>query len=184
MRSARWIMAVAIVGVLGSAEGATAKAPPDAHARLGALLDDHWEWTLRENPALATEVGDTRYDDRLEDLSTEAIARRRAAERDFQTRAHAIDRARLAPADQLTLDLFLDQIDAAVEGQRFPSELLQLNQMHGVHTELADLAMVIPRRDAADLERFIRRIEAYRRWSSRRRRSCARASSAGSRRRA
>src|SRR5688572_27163903 len=87
--------------------------PPDEHARLWALFDAHWQWTLAENPALATEIGDVRYDDRLDDLSPEAIARRQKAERDFQQQARAIVRARLSPADQLHYDLFVDQINTS-----------------------------------------------------------------------
>jgi uncharacterized protein (DUF885 family) len=158
---ARVIMVVVAVGALARAGGAAPKAPADEHARLWALFDEHWEWTLRESPGEATEVGDSRYDDRLEDLSPSAIERRKAAEREFQKRAHAIQRARLTPADQLNLDLFIDQIDAAVEAQRFPSELMPMTQIYGVHSQLADLARLIARRDVADLERFVKRIEAF-----------------------
>jgi hypothetical protein len=36
---------------------------PDA-AKLRALFDEEWQWTLREYPEFATAVGDSRYNDK------------------------------------------------------------------------------------------------------------------------
>ncbi|HEY5611407.1 MAG TPA: DUF885 domain-containing protein, partial [Thermoanaerobaculia bacterium] len=43
---------------------------------------------------------------------------------------------------------------------RFPEELIQVTQMGGVHSELAELAQMIPRFRAKDYEDFIKRLEA------------------------
>jgi len=43
---------------------------------LNRLLTDEWEYTLRTQPELATQVGDNRYNDRLSDFSDKAIAGR------------------------------------------------------------------------------------------------------------
>ncbi|HWI69640.1 MAG TPA: hypothetical protein VNS88_14905, partial [Nitrospiraceae bacterium] len=43
-------------------------------AELKRLLNDEWEYTLRTEPELATNVGDERYNDRLSDFSDKAIA--------------------------------------------------------------------------------------------------------------
>ena len=43
-------------------------------AELRRLLADEWEYTLRTQPELATQVGDDRYNDRLSDFSDKAIA--------------------------------------------------------------------------------------------------------------
>ncbi len=43
-------------------------ANPEA-AKLLALFDEEWQWTLREYPEFATGVGDDRYNDKLTDLS-------------------------------------------------------------------------------------------------------------------
>ncbi len=136
-------------------------AAADESARLRGLLDERWEWTMKEYPTFATAIGDRRYDDKLDDLSLAAIERRKVQTRDTLERAKKIDRKGLPAAEQVHYDLFVRNLEEAVEGQRFPSEVLQINQMYGVHRELADLAEVIPRANVADLERFIKRIEAY-----------------------
>src|ERR1017187_5450048 len=43
-------------------------------ADLNRLLSEEWEYTLRTEPELATQVGDNRYNDRLSDFSDKAIA--------------------------------------------------------------------------------------------------------------
>ncbi len=42
-------------------------------AELNRLLAEEWEYTLRTQPELATQVGDDRYNDRLSDFSDKAI---------------------------------------------------------------------------------------------------------------
>ena len=46
----------------------------ERRSELNRLLADEWEYTLRTEPELATQVGDNRYNDRLSDLSDKAIA--------------------------------------------------------------------------------------------------------------
>lgn len=136
-------------------------AAADERARLHALFDEAWEWRLEQDPFFATVVGDRRYDDRLEDLSFAAIERRKAHDREMLGRIKAIDRAKLPPDDRVHYDLFLRNVAERVEGQRFPSELLLLDQMGGVHKDLADLAELVPRARVSDYESFIKRIEKY-----------------------
>ncbi|HYV84483.1 MAG TPA: DUF885 domain-containing protein [Patescibacteria group bacterium] len=124
------------------------------------LLERDWEWRLREYPILATLVGDPRYDDRWSDVSLEAHDRRGGYYRDLQKRARAIDRRALSPAARMDLDLFLYETGLTVDGLRFHDEMLPLNQMSGIHQEVADLMGLAPRRTAADLENVAARLAA------------------------
>ena len=128
--------------------------------RLHALFDQEWEWGLQEYPTFATYVGDPRYDDRLGDISSEALERRKQHARELVRKIEAIDRSKLSPDDQLNYDLFLYGVKESIEGQQFPQEFLQINQMGGVHADIADLAQNIPRRTVKDYENFISRLEA------------------------
>jgi uncharacterized protein (DUF885 family) len=133
----------------------------DESARFRALLDEEWEWTLRDQPTFATHVGDARYDDKLDDESFEAIDRRKAHDRALLEKLRGFDRTKLAEADRLSFDLFQRRAQRDVDEQRFPDELLALDQMGGVYSELAELAEQIPRKSAADLDRFLKRIDAF-----------------------
>jgi uncharacterized protein (DUF885 family) len=128
---------------------------------LQTLLRDEWEWRLREFPTYATYVGDRRYDDRLEEMSLDAIERRKGERRALLDRALAIDPAALAEDDRLNYDLILGELRLEIDGHRFPSELLAVNQMSGVHQELAELALFAPRGRAEDFHNFVGRIRDY-----------------------
>ena len=66
-------------------------------SELKQLLADEWEYTLRTQPELATQVGDNRYNDRLSDLSDKAIAddleHSRTSLRRFRQRRAGLDAA-------------------------------------------------------------------------------------------
>ena len=124
-------------------QGATAAESPwrDEAARgvtdpaLAALLHDHWEHAMAQWPTWATELGDHRYDDRLADQSWAAVERRRETNRGFLGRARAIDAAALSEADQTTLALLTDELEASEQETVCETELWSLSAMHNPLTE-------------------------------------------------
>jgi uncharacterized protein (DUF885 family) len=76
--------------------------PGDAADRLDALATAYWEETLEASPVFATSLGDHRYDDRLPDLSPEALAARRRRLRDQLDAVEALAPDGLAPAARVT----------------------------------------------------------------------------------
>lgn len=135
--------------------------PNVAAESLKALLDEEWEWRLREFPTYATYVGDRRYNHRLEEMALGAVERRKRERRALLDRALRIDREELGENDRLDYDLILGELQLEVDGHRFPSELMPVNQMAGVHQELAELALFAPREKRDDFESFIARIREY-----------------------
>jgi uncharacterized protein (DUF885 family) len=130
-------------------------------ATLNKLIDEEWQWQLRDDPESATYNGERGHDDRLTDRSVLAYQRRRAHNRETLQRVEAIDRTKLSADDQLNYDLFLLQAKMAVEGDRFPYELVPLNQMDGLYSLLGELAQKIPRDTVKDHENFLTRLRAF-----------------------
>ncbi len=95
--------------VLGSAAGAH-------DARLAGLLRRHWDWRMRLDPVWATQLGDHRFDDRLDDHSAAAEERAHAEERAFLDEAHALDGGSLSPADRVHLQLFEQMLEGDIAG--------------------------------------------------------------------
>ncbi len=62
---------------------------------LDALVSSEWEYQLSEYPDFATQVGDPRYNDKLVDLSPEAVAKRKAHSTEALKKVNAVDRAKL-----------------------------------------------------------------------------------------
>ncbi|HEY0155793.1 MAG TPA: DUF885 domain-containing protein [Thermoanaerobaculia bacterium] len=140
--------------------GAVFAAPAESQ-KLHKLLEEEWEWQLRDNPEGATTLGDRRYDALLTDRSAAAFARRREHDRETLRRIKAIDRSKLSADDQLNYDLFLLQTESAVEEGRFPNEVATVNQMEGLYITLGELAQHIPRDTVKDHENFIARLRAF-----------------------
>lgn len=133
----------------------------DEAKKLWALFAEDWQWDLQQFPENATWLGDNRYNDRLVDLSPEAIAQRKAHEREMLNRIQQIDRAKLSGQDVISYDLYLRDKKINVEGQRFPTELRPLNQMEGLQLNFAQLADAMPFNSAKDYENYLSRLRAF-----------------------
>jgi uncharacterized protein (DUF885 family) len=119
-----------------------------------------YDLDILENPEFATGLGDPRGQERLNDLSEAAIARRQLSERQALALLENIDRETLSPANQVNLDLLLGQMTRRVEEHRFPVAYLQMNQMGGPQQRPASLLAMMPNAKAEQLENQIARLEA------------------------
>lgn len=97
-----------------------------------ALLDEVWEWQLRENPMFASRLGDRRFNDQWSDNSIAAIERRQNETREFLRRVYAIDRSGLGESDQLNYELFRRSLQDRVDQFRFKGHLMPFYQRGGV----------------------------------------------------
>ena len=130
IRMPRRSPALAAVAALISLVSGAAHA--DAERDLGNLLNDAWEWQLRENPVFASRLGDRRYNDRWDDMSIEAIERRQLEQRQFLDRLLAINSAELDDSDRLNYDLFRRDLQNDIDGFRYRSYLMPVSQRGGV----------------------------------------------------
>jgi uncharacterized protein (DUF885 family) len=132
----------------------------DAAKKLHALFDEDWQWALEQFPEAATMLGVNKYNDRLTDLSFEAIEHRKAHEREILERALKIDRAQLTRQDAISYDLFVRDKKLNVEGQRFPTELIPINQMDGIQINFGQLVGSTPFHNVESYEMYFSRLRA------------------------
>lgn len=136
-----------------------ANAAEDAGAKLHALFDEEWEWTLRENPTYASYLGDPRYNDRWTDVSIEAIERRHQHRIDTLKRLAEIDQTALSPADKLNYELFRKQYATDIEGHQYQWHLVPLTQRGGIQ-DANDLSDAIRFETLKDFEDWLARLRA------------------------
>lgn len=145
-----------------SPSAAKASARTAAAARdLAKFLDEEWELGLRENPERATFLGDSRYNDRLTDLSFEAIERRNRHEKEALARLMKLDRDSLSDNDRLSYDLYRRRLEVEIEGQRFPTELMPINQQDGIHKEFAILSTLTRFQTVKDYRDYLARLSGF-----------------------
>jgi len=121
------------------------------------LLNEHWEWTLAENPVRASRLGDRRFNDQWPDQSLAAFERRHEDRRTFLRRLLAIDPADLSSAQQLNYDLFRRSLQDDLDGHPYKAFLMPMSQRGGVQS-LESAAETIRLDTVADVEDWLSRM--------------------------
>lgn len=127
---------------------------------LRVLFDDEWQRRLKDNPTLATYLGEPRYNDRWENLDPKAIEARQAEDRIALDKLGALSRASLSAEDQLNYDLFQRDLEDRIEGQSFRPELMPLSQLDGVQLG-AQLLEFTPFATVKDYENWLARLQGF-----------------------
>ena len=128
--------------------------------RLARFYRISFDLSMLDNPSFATYLGDPRGQDRLTDLSPEAIERRRQSERQALAFVESIDRSGLPENEQVNYDLLLDRLRNDVREQQFPNHYLPMNQMSGPQQNIASLLAMMPNGKPGELENQIARMQA------------------------
>jgi len=127
-------------------------------AKLKALLDEQWEYTLRTSPEFASILGDHRYDDQWSDRSLEAIAKDVAASKDFLARFQAIDTTGFPEQEALNKTLMVYNLQEDVDGARFEPWLMPVTQQSGPHLYLPQLPSQLRFETVDDYEHYLTRL--------------------------
>jgi uncharacterized protein (DUF885 family) len=154
----RWI-AMLLACIVTSLCVPAAAAASDV-TRLHATFDEYWEWVKRENPEIATFLGDDRYDDRLTDFSAAAIERRKAYRRALLKRLEAFDSQRFGEQDAVSLGVLKSRLALQTRLDAFPEERMPVAASYGPQLEFAYLAKSTPFRGVRDYERYLARLRA------------------------
>jgi uncharacterized protein (DUF885 family) len=143
------------------AETAPTVQPAERAAQLQALYADYWEASLALNPLQATFVGDARYNDQLPDFFTaEFRAREAAFNREWREKALAIGKDGLGGQDLLSYEIFMNELDSAIEGERFPDWKQPLNQFRnltGMFAQLGSGSSAQPFKTVQDYDNWLAR---------------------------
>ena len=135
---------------------------PDPSTPIDALADRFWESLLELQPTLATQYGDERYADRLDDPGPAGRARLRRLLEETRAQARAIDPDGLTVEERITRDMLIVIGDLGIEedDQRI-HELRVVDQMAGPQTLLPQLVQFQPADTPQRLERLLARLAAY-----------------------
>jgi uncharacterized protein (DUF885 family) len=135
-------------------------AAPSEHDKLTTLISQEWQYRLQTSPEFATAIGDNRYNDKLSDFSSTAIAKEEAHQREALAAFEAIDAGKLNAEDALNLMLFKRRLATAVAAQRFKEWEMPVNQFFGPHLEYAGISKEMPFATAHDFENYLARLRA------------------------
>ena len=167
----RYLLLLLLTGILFTCDPApsvtsgTPQADDEATATFDTLLADYQEGRLQLNPLEATFLGDNRYNDRLPNLlAAEYKEESRAFFQDYLARLRQIDRDALDPTDRVSYDVLEWDLDMALQGLLFATELLPLDQFDSPHLMIGQLASgqsAQPFRSVEDYDNWLLRLEDF-----------------------
>ncbi|KZC33757.1 UNVERIFIED_ORG: hypothetical protein RHOFW104R5_35820, partial [Rhodanobacter sp. FW104-R5] len=158
------------VTVISSTVASPAQAAPAAQVAqagvatrvkaLNALLAEQWQHMLQNSPEFATILGDLRYNDRWSDLSLAHAAAENKATADFLKRFEAIDTSGFSDTDRLNQQLMVRRLKDRLKAYDLKLHEMPLEQMSGIHLELAGFVSSIPFNNTKEYEDYLARLKA------------------------
>ena len=128
---------------------------------LKSLLDDSWEFGLRESPTFATDVGDHRFNDQLSHQSIADQKRRLSKEKEFLQCWTAIDRSTLSKSDRINYDIFGRILKTRIAESEFEMYLIPISNRWGFHIWFPELPSQVPLNNVKDYENYTARLQAF-----------------------
>lgn len=126
-----------------------------------SLLDEQWQYTMRESPEFATVVGDYRYNDRWSDGSLAHIAQQAEDEKKFLARFEAIDSTGFPEQEQLSKELMVRGMKEDLEGYQLKLFEMPIDQFSGAHLQLAQFTAVVPFDSVKQYDDYIARLNTF-----------------------
>lgn len=127
---------------------------------LNKLLDEQWQYTMRESPEFATVVGDYRYNDRWSDMSLAHIAQQNDDAKKFLARFEAIDTSGFPEQEQLNKELMIRNLKDAIEGYELKTFEMPVDQIFGIQLQLAQSPAIVPFDSVKHYEDYLARLNA------------------------
>jgi len=149
-----------LAALLFSVTGCQTQGNP-ASGKLHTLFQEDWEYQMKARPIYAMYVGDNRYNDRLPDLSPEALLENQKMDSLILKKLTEIDRSGLSKTDQVNYDLFKLRKEMASAEFRFKTYLMPVTSRSGFHTSFPQLPDDTPLRTSADYENYVSRLQAF-----------------------
>src|SRR3984893_15494841 len=143
-----------------------AKSQLGAKSRLEALYEAEWQRWLREDPTLATTIGDPRYNDRWPDLSPGAVEKNRQSDVAALAALHMIDPTDLPAADRLNYDIATVQFRRRIAVAQFKPYVYAVSHLGGLQSAGSvqtanEIAEISPFATVRDYENWIARLQSF-----------------------
>ncbi len=126
---------------------------------LNQLLQEQWEYTLKNNPETATVLGDLRYNNRWTEISKTQIEKDKKTTQNFLKRFEAIDSTGFSATDQLNKDLMIYQLKETLKNYDLKLYEMPFNQMWGLHLQFPGFISSTPFDNAKQYQDYISRLK-------------------------
>ncbi len=141
-----------------------ALAQTSASDQLQQIINDHWQYSMQEDPITAGRMGLTGYNHRLPSVTPAARARRLAAEQQLLQRLTAIAPAQLTPADRVNHQLLSWVLNNSISANQLFLDRIPANTFYSFWSSALEASQGISMTTVADYQDYIRRIQDFERY--------------------
>jgi uncharacterized protein (DUF885 family) len=127
-------------------------------ATQNTLFEDYYQAGLKLSPETATEYGDYRYNDKLDDYSLKGAEDEHRSEDGFLARLKAISTEGFTEQDVLSHDLLVRTLEQLDSNYRLKTYEMPLSHFRGVQLTMADLPLSMPFDSVKHYEDYIARL--------------------------
>ncbi|HUP60415.1 MAG TPA: DUF885 domain-containing protein [Thermoanaerobaculia bacterium] len=128
---------------------------------LADLIDEQWEYTMKNSPEFASILGDKRYNDQVSDVSAAAVRKELTGTKKFLARFEAIGTTAFSEQERLNRDLMVKGLREDIEGSKFKGWQMPVNQMNGIHLGAAQLPSSLPFQTVKDYDDYVVRLGKF-----------------------
>jgi uncharacterized protein (DUF885 family) len=129
------------------------------------LIDEDWDFRMREDPLFATMTGDHRFNDRLPGASEEDFARRLETMRTLLSRLGKIDRTMLLGEERLNYDIFVRLLENDLREIEYHAYRMPISKVFGFHMAIPEqLPFITPFETVQDYEAYLARLGTFPRY--------------------
>jgi uncharacterized protein (DUF885 family) len=160
------LVVLAVLSLTGAMfQNTVAAGQATAADRLNQMVDRYFDEEIRREPLFATYIGDNRYNDKYANsISPAFVSESLRRERRYLKELERIDPATLTGTDRITYDVFKYDRESAIEGARFPGELLPIDQFNNPIADFAVLGSgdsAQPFLTVKDYDNFLKRSDEF-----------------------
>jgi uncharacterized protein (DUF885 family) len=130
-------------------------------AKLQPLLDEIWQYNLSISPILATSQGVHDFDNKLADVSPDALEKQDSQFRLFLKKLSLIDKTELNRIEQISLLIQQRNLQNHIDQYRFNAHYMPLTSESSFHSSLAFLPRSSRFETLVDYQNYLARLEHF-----------------------
>lgn len=132
--------------------------------QLQTIIDQHWQYSLKENPIMAGRMGVKDYNNRLPGVTEKDRARRLKAEKAFIQRLQDIPADKLNQPERINRDLLTWVLENSVEYNELFLARIPFNTFYGFYSSATSASEGLAMTSVQDYEDYIARIRDFGRF--------------------
>ena len=133
-------------------------AQSSADEQLNAIMAEHWEFSLRESPTLATSVGVDDFNDRMPSAKREDQLRRMEAEKSFLRRVADIDADELSADARVNAEIFAWTLEDSIGATELNLSRIPFNTFYGFYMAALTASDGVVMKSSEDYEDYLARL--------------------------